>query len=343
MINKYLQFEQRKKDHIDYALMSDTQATGLNGLNSIHLCHEALPDIDFGDVSINITQLNIPAQTPYLVSSMTAGHENATTINSRLLEACDQKGWAMGVGSQRRELQDPEAKNEWVWLRQNNHKVRLYGNIGISQLIKTSTSDIQRLVDNIEAKCIQIHLNPLQECIQMEGTPQFKGSLSAIARLVKEIDVPVVIKETGCGFSKKTLSRLDNVGVAAVDVSGLGGTHWGRIEGMRHPSPVFSNAALTFNDWGISTLDSMKNAKAIGPTFETWASGGVRTGLDAAKLLALGATTIGLAKPLLEAAIKNTDTIIETMDQYELELKIALFCTGHSSINALKENTNAFI
>ena len=151
-----------------------------------------------------------------------------------------------------------------------------------------------------------VHTNPLQECIQPEGTPHFKGGLQALENLCRDLAVPVILKETGCGFSRKTLEKLKGVGLAAVDVSGKGGTHWGRVEARRLPAGHVREAAgESFADWGHTTVDSLMAARGVEWPRELWASGGVRNGLDAAKLIALGADLVGLAKPVLEAALKG--------------------------------------
>lgn len=334
-------FEQRKRDHIRLALNDSTEAAGFSGLDRIQLHHEALPDLNFDDITLTSLQLGAQVPTPFLVSSMTAGHEDALMINERLMCAAQSQGWAMGIGSQRRELFDKNAHKEWLNLRQKFPQLRLFGNVGISQVITAGISELQRLVDNIEANALQIHLNPLQECLQSEGTPHFKGAYQAIEDACSKLNVPIIIKETGCGFSTGTLKRLNNSGIAALDISGFGGTHWGRIEGLRASDTQRANAAQAFKAWGISTLDSLLNAQGLDLSYEIWGSGGVRTGLDAAKLLALGATTVGYAKPLLQAALESTQHVIEFMQQMEFELTIALFCTGSHSIRALQETYHA--
>ncbi len=338
MQNDYSQFEQRKRDHIELAMMPVNQSSELNPFDDLHLMHEALPDLNFNDLSIQSIRFNKPVEKPFLVSSMTAGHSNAININQHLIEACAQTGWAMGVGSQRRELTDNNAAFEWKPLRRDFPQVSVFSNLGIAQLIDTPIADIQRLIDALQAQALIVHCNPLQEAIQPEGTTQFKGCWEALAQLIKNLPVPVIVKETGCGFSKNTLSRLNDLGVAAVDVSGLGGTHWGRIEGHRAAhDPLKQKAAETFRNWGIDTVQSVKNAVAINPTFEIWGSGGVRHGLDAAKLFALGATTVGFAKPMLEAALESTEQVVAKMASVEYELKVAMFCTGSLILGDLKE------
>lgn len=337
MSTPYEGFEARKREHITHALNPDTQ-THAPALSRFQLIHEALPDLNFEDITLESTRFNQTVATPFIVSSMTAGHHGAKELNFTLASACSNMHWAMGVGSQRRELTDPHAKTEWQTLRQEFPRLPLFGNIGISQLIQSSLDDIRRLVDNIEAQAMIIHANPLQECLQLEGTPQFRGSFQALEQICTSLGCPVILKETGCGFSPHTLQRLHNIGLAAVDLSGFGGTHWGRIEGLRNEAQSMqAHAADTFKDWGISTFDSLFAARKSDYDFELWGSGGIRSGLDAAKLLALGATTIGFAKPLLEAALQGVEPLIEKMTGYHYELKVALFCTGSKDIASLQE------
>ncbi len=337
MSSDYSQFELRKKDHIELALMPDNQADESNFFDQFTLVHEALPDFDFDDISIQSRRFGGAVEKPFIVSSMTAGHEQSVDINRHLVAACEQMGWAMGVGSQRRELTDREAAREWQTIRRDYSRVSLLGNLGIAQLITTPVVDIQRLTDALQAEALIIHCNPLQECIQPEGTPQFKGCWSALELLVKTLPLPVVVKETGCGFSVSTLKRLNDIGVAAVDVSGLGGTHWGRIEGHRAiGNSVRQQASTTFRHWGIDTLRSVKNACSIKPDYEIWGSGGVRNGLDAAKLLALGVSTVGFAKLMLVPALKSIEAVIALMASIEYELKVAMFCTGSCVLQDLQ-------
>lgn len=338
MTDSYKQFEQRKRDHIQLALREENQARELNRLDELCLQHEAIPDVDFKDVNISSLRFAEEVPTPFVVASMTAGHEDARKINFNLLKACTYTGWAMGVGSQRRELTDDYAAFDWTELRQEFQEVNLFSNIGISQIINTPIEKIKKLVSAINAQALIVHCNPLQECIQPEGTPSFKGALNALSVLADNIDVPIVVKETGCGFSVDTLLKLNEINIQAVDVSGSGGTHWGRIEGQRSTDGTFGQlAAGTFRNWGIDTVQSIKNARMINPQFEIWGSGGVRNGLQAAKLLALGASSIAIAKPLLEAALKSSDEVLRIMQLFEYELKVAMFCTGSANVSDLKE------
>lgn len=337
MSDDYRQFEKRKQDHIELALMQSNQADELNTFDSVSLIHEALPDLDFSEISIAGERFGKAVSKPLMVGSMTAGHLDAVAINRHLLAACAQSGWAMGVGSQRRELTDSKAAFEWQPLRRDYPDVSLFSNLGIAQLMSTPLAQLQAITDVLQAEALIIHCNPLQECIQPEGTPNFKGCWQALADLVKALPLPVVVKETGCGFSLSTLKRLNDIGVAAVDVSGLGGTHWGRIEGHRAvDEPLRYKASATFRNWGIDTVQSVSDACSLKPNFEVWGSGGVRQGLDAAKLFALGASTVGFAKPMLNAALQGTEEVLAVMASIEYELKVAMFCTGSSVLKDLR-------
>jgi len=337
-----IEFEKRKREHIELSLADANEAMGLSGLDSIGLVHEALPEINFSDIKLQHKSLGEVLETPFLVSSMTAGHIDSVDLNQRLAKACQSRGWMMGVGSQRRELFDAKASNEWAKLRKAAPRVKLIGNIGLSQLIHSSVDSIKSLVAALQASALFVHTNPLQEALQPEGTPEFKGGLKALSQLCQQLNVPVVLKETGCGFSVATLQRLKETGLKAVDVSGFGGTHWGRIEGARAQASgsksalIKAQAAKTFSHWGVSTVQSVSNALELNPDYEVWASGGVRTGLDAAKLFAMGANKVGFAKPILQAALAGEEALDVKMEVLEFELKTALFCTGAESIGALQ-------
>ncbi len=301
--------------------------------------HEALPDLNLEDVDLRSNCLGISLKTPFYIAGMTAGHEQASQINRTLALACQERGWAMGVGSQRRDLEDrgAEGLDAWKELREEVPDLVLFANLGISQVIQASIQNVRRVVSGLEAQGLVIHLNALQEVVQPEGTPQFKGGLKAIERILAELEVPVILKETGCGFSEATLRRISSLPLGAVDLSGLGGTHWGRIEGARAArGSIHAEVAKTFANWGESTVSSVLAASRVLPQLtEIWASGGVRSGLDAAKLIALGAARVGFAKPALEAALEGEARLRAWMETREFELKTALFCTGSANCQEL--------
>lgn len=333
-------FESRKADHLRLALDPSMEALGAGGFERVHLFHEALPEIDFAEVSLETAFWKYKAASPFFISSMTAGHHQGEALNITLARGAAAKRWPMGLGSQRRELNDPNAKTEWKRLRKAAPGAFLMSNLGLSQLISTPHEKVFSLVETLEAGAIFIHTNPMQEALQPEGTPQFKGGLNALEKLCKKSPVPVILKETGCGFSAATLKRLRSTGLAAVDVSGLGGTHWGRIEGGRAPDASAQKiAAATFAGWGESTVDSLLNAASLqsAKKLEIWASGGVRSGLDAAKAIALGARKVGFAKPALTSALAGDAAFAAWMNQMEFELKVALFCSGVKTPDALRK------
>lgn len=338
MIEPMSQFEGRKRDHIALALREENEALGMAGFEKIRLQHEALPEFNFEDIQLSTLILGRTRSTPFLVSSMTAGHAGSDNLNKILARACAQRGWIMGVGSQRRELSDDAARDEWKRVRDHAPGVVLLGNLGLSQVIQTANEKIEELVEALSAEAMIVHLNALQECMQPEGTPHFRGGFERLQDLAENLSVPVIVKETGCGFSESTLQKLKSTEVAAVDVSGFGGTHWGRIEGMRNQkSDIKSQVADTFANWGVSTLQSLLNAQKVKPDYEMWASGGVRTGLDAAKAMALGARCVGLAKPILQAALNGEEELLQKMATIEYEFQTALFCTGCKTPSDLAE------
>ena len=337
----FLKFEQRKSQHIQLALEAKNQATGLSGFDKITLPHNALPDIDFKDISLETSILGETKPTPFYISAMTAGHKDAAHLNKVFADACRKKGWIFGVGSQRRQLSDPTAYKEWEYLKTQSKDLTLLANIGLTQLISlvmaNQISTILSLVESLDAKALVIHTNPLQEVLQPEGTPDFKMSFKAIESLCSKISIPIILKETGCGFARYTLEKLKGIGLAAVDISGLGGTHWGRIEGHRCPKDsLHFKASQTFSSWGHSTVESLYYANLIQPDYEIWASGGLRSGLDAAKSMALGASAAGFAMPALQKALLGVDFLIDWMSQIEYELKIALFCLGLLNVKNIK-------
>jgi isopentenyl-diphosphate delta-isomerase len=337
-MDDYQQFEQRKQDHIALALQDENQTHEHSGFDSVSLIHDALPDLNFTDLDLTSIRLGRLVSKPFIVASMTAGHVDADSINQRLIAASAEMDWAMGVGSQRRELTDPTATYAWQHLRAAYPEVALYANLGIAQLIHTPLDALMSLTEGLRADALIIHCNALQECIQPEGTPYFKGCWDALEHLIPAFPLPIIIKETGCGFSQNTLARLNALGVAAVEVSGLGGTHWGRIEGQRAlPDSPQRAASIAFRGWGHSTVDCVRTAAALEPNFEIWGSGGVRHGLDAAKLFALGANNVAFAQPLLKAAMDSTAAVVAVMQRIEYELKVALFCTGSVGLHELRE------
>ena len=329
-----LRFASRKKEHI--RLFASAQASESADFARVKLIHEALPEMDLEQVDSSRKLFGRQVPSPFFVSSMTGGHEK-TQINARLAEAAQERGWPMGVGSQRRDLFDSSSSKEWKQLRKRFPKAVFLGNLGLAQVIRTPISEIEKLVDTLEAQAFFVHLNSLQEALQVEGTPHFAGGFRALENLSKKLSVPVIVKEVGCGISKQTLKKLNLTGVFAVDVAGLGGTHWGRVETQRSPSDSLqARVGEHFANWGLSTMECLLQSLNEPFDFELWASGGVRSGVDAGKLLALGARMIGIAAPLMSAALKDVRSVMKVMQEFEETLKVVQFCTGARTLQDLR-------
>lgn len=323
-------FEQRKKDHIRLALSEkQTQGRVDTQFSKIKLIHHALPEINFNEVSLETTLLGQIVSSPHFVSSMTAGHLDSKRINLNLALASQQKNWLMGVGSQRRELTDSLAVQEWQTIRKDAPNAKFVSNIGILELIQNPVDIIVKLIENLDAKGLFVHLNPLQEIFQKNSYIDFTHGLKAIETLVKKTKTPIVIKEVGFGISSELTQRLFEVGVAAVDVAGSGGTHWGWIEALRQDENSIERQAIeAFSDWGQTTVDCLLSSQENILFHPIWASGGIRNGVDSAKCLALGARAVGLAQPLMKAALESEETVLKVMDLFDYQLKVAMFCTG---------------
>lgn len=329
MNQSFDEFENRKKDHIRLALDESTQALVKSGFSRIKITHQALPEFNFNDVSLHVKLLGHDFSSPHFVSSMTAGHENSYQINLNIARAAEQNNWLMAVGSQRRELQDPAASDEWKKIKSEVKGVNLVSNIGILEVLTFSSYDILKLVENLEAIGLFVHLNPLQELFQNNPNVNFTGALHAIENLVKQSPVPILVKEVGFGINKELTHKLFEVGAQVVDVSGHGGTHWGQVEALRQTKDsLMHQAAKAFTDWGQSTIDCLLELQDENLFHQVWASGGIRSGVDSIKCLAMGARAVGIAQPLMKAAVQSEAEVVKVMQQFDYELKVAMFCSG---------------
>ena len=329
MSGSFDEFESRKKDHIRFALDPQTQELVNSGFSKFRLVHYALPEIDFDQVNLRTKLLGYEFLSPHFVSSMTAGHSESLKINRNLAEAAAQNGWLMAVGSQRRELTDPEAGAEWENLSKTIPDLKLISNIGILELLSQPADKVAALAYNINAIGLFVHLNPLQEVFQNNSEIRFSGALKAIEHLVKVSHVPVLVKEVGFGISGELAEKLFEIGVKVVDVSGKGGTHWGKIEALRqNQDSIIYKSADAFADWGHSTVDCLMDLQDQVLFHQVWASGGIRNGVDSAKCLALGARAVGVAQPLMKAAVVSADEVSLKMQEFDFQLRTALFCCG---------------
>ena len=329
----------RKADHLRICLEDDVQFRALtNGLDKYRFEHTCLPEIDLSEVDISTQFLGKTLNTPLLISSMTGGTQQAKTINCRLAVAAQKHGLAMGVGSQRIAVENPDTAHTFA-VRSLAPNAMLFANLGAVQLNYTyGLEQCLRVVDILQADALILHLNPLQECIQPHGDTKFKGLLDKIAQLCKQIDVPVIAKEVGNGISTTMATRLIEAGVDAIDVAGAGGTSWAKVESQRAENNLQRRLGRTFADWGISTADCIVQIRDRYPNLPLIASGGLRDGMEVAKAIALGADLAGLAFPFLQAAQESESAIDELIELLIAEIKTVLFCTGNANLTELKRS-----
>ncbi|MBZ6495054.1 type 2 isopentenyl-diphosphate Delta-isomerase [Natrinema longum] len=328
----------RKDDHIRIIETEDVETTGA-GFADIELVHEALPESHRDEIETTTTLFGHELAAPIVIESMTGGHPNTTKLNRALAAAAQRTNVAMGVGSQRAglELDDGDVLESYTVVRDAAPDAFLYGNVGAAQLLEYDVDDVETAVEMIDADAMAIHLNFLQEAVQPEGDIDARGCLAAIERVADELSVPVIVKETGNGISRETATRLADAGVDAVDVAGQGGTTWSGIEAHRAAAVDADRQERLghlFRDWGIPTAVSTLEAAAVHDC--VIASGGVRSGLDIATAIALGARAGGLAKPFLAPAGQGTDAVVELIETLVLELRTAMFVTGSASISELR-------
>ncbi|MCK4740781.1 MAG: type 2 isopentenyl-diphosphate Delta-isomerase [Anaerolineales bacterium] len=326
----------RKSDHILINLNEEVQSSLRTGLERYHFVHNAIPEIDLSEIDLQATFMAKRLDAPLLISSMTGGTKQADKINVSLAEAAQEKGIAMGAGSQRAVIEEP-ALAAGMNLRQYAPDILLFANLGAVQLnYGYGIHECERAVEMLEADALILHLNPLQEALQPEGDTRFAGLLEKISDICRKLPVPVIVKEVGWGLSKEAAVRLVETGVAAIDVAGAGGTSWSQVEMHRTKSPERAAIAAAFIDWGIPTADAIIEVREALPDIPLIASGGLRSGIEVAKCLALGADLGGMAGPLLKAAIKSTEAVIAHIEQIEAQIRLSMFATGAPEIPALR-------
>ena len=334
--------KQRKKDGIEIPLQKDVQSkTASTHLENVRLVHNALPELDYDDIDLSTTFLRRRFSAPLIIDSMTGGTDEATLINGRLGELAEKYGLGMGLGSQRAGLKSEELASTYSVARKNAPNAFLIANIGGAQLAKGLTvDDARKIVNMISANALVVHLNPLQELVQPEGEPRYKGVYTKIAELVKVMDVPVIVKEVGAGISREVATRLEMAGVAAINVAGAGGTSWAGVEKLRADLVKdHSKAHLgeMFWDWGIPTAISLLEArKAV--KVPLVASGGIRNGLEVAKCIALGASMAAMAYPFLKAAAQSKEQLFEFAESVLAQLRSTMFLVGAANIRALSSS-----
>jgi len=333
------EIENRKSEHLRVCIEEDVEFQQLtSGLEKYRFTHCCLPELDRSDIELGTTFLGKSLKAPILISSMTGGTELAHLVNTRLAMVAQRYGLAMGVGSQRIALEQPELAPTFA-VRSLAPDILLLANLGAVQLnYGCGLEDCLKLVELLEADALILHLNPLQEWVQSGGDSNFKGLLAKIQQICAQLPVPVIAKEVGNGISSMMAQRLIEAGVAAIDVAGAGGTSWAKVESQRAKDPKQRHLGQVFADWGLPTAECITAIRTLNSTIPLIASGGLKNGLDLAKSIALGADLGGLARPFLVAAIESEAAVDELVKFLIAEIEIVLFCTGNPNLSALKNS-----
>ena len=330
--------ENRKVDHIRINLQEDVQFPRLStGLEEVRFTHQAVPELSLHEIDTSIEVFGKRLDSPILISSMTGGTEIAGRINRHLASAAHKHSIAMGLGSQRAAIEDDTLASSFR-IREIAPDILLFANIGAVQLnYGYGIDECRKAIDMVAADALILHFNVLQEAVQAEGDVDFSGLLKKIEFLCASLDVPVVAKEVGWGFSEKNVRDLANAGISAIDVAGSGGTSWSEVEYHRAPTPFHARVARSFADWGIPTADALNYARAAAPDLPLFASGGLRDGVDIAKCIALGASLAGLASPFLRAADESPEAVDLLIKELDTQLRIAMLCTASQNLVQLRK------
>jgi len=327
--------EERKAEHLRICLTKDVQAKKVTtGFEDVHLLHKAIPELSLNDVDTTISFFGKKLKAPIIIEAMTGGALEAAKINVNLAEAAEHFGLAMGVGSQRVAMETPRMESTFKVAREKGPNVFLIANLGLPQILaENGIEEAQKAVEMIDADALAIHLNILQEAIQHEGETDFHDALERLREVASELSVPVIVKETGAGMVSGDVRLLNGLGVEGIDVGGAGGTSWAAVEAYRDRGAVKHQLGITFWDWGIPTAVSVVEA-ACSTDLTVIASGGIRSGLDAAKAISLGADAAGLAWPLLKPAVEgHLDYVLGVLIE---EFRTSVFLTGARGVEDLK-------
>ena len=318
----------RKDDHIRICLEKDVEASKGTGFERYELGHRAIPEKRPSEVDTSTELLGKPFRLPFLIEAMTGGSKGTERINRNLALAAEKAGIGMGVGSQRAMLEDPELAYTYE-VRDVAPGIFLLGNIGAAQLPHYTVKEVSGLVRAIGADGLAVHLNPAHELSQPEGDRDWSGVMEAIRELCRKAGFPVIAKETGCGISGEIARKLESAGVSCIDVAGAGGTSWVKVEQHRG-----SETASSFAEWGIPTAESLRECREV-VQLPLIASGGMRSGLDAAKAIAMGASLAGFALPFLRPATESADAVTSKIRRLENELRKAMVLAGANTIEEL--------
>lgn len=327
----------RKREQLSIVLNEDVEFKEVTtGFENYRFVHQALPEVDLAQVDATTALFGKKLGAPLLISSMIGGIHEATRINLHLAEAAQALGLAMAVGSQRCAVDDESSALSYK-VRAAAPDILLFANLGAVQLNNGyDVDECRRSVEMIGADALILHLNPLQEALQIGGNTNFSGLLHRIELICRKLPAPVVIKEVGCGISDEVARKLISAGVAGIDVSGAGGTSWSEVERFRNQTRMGNNIAAAFASWGIPTSESLIRVHRQAAQAVVIASGGISSGLDVAKAIALGADAAGIARPLLKAATVSAEAVMQLLSEVIETIKIAMFCIGASCLSELK-------
>jgi len=333
--------KKRKAEHIRISLNEDTQARKTTtSFEDIYLIHKPLPEINKHEIDLSVTFLDHTFAAPLIVGAITGGTSEATKINATIAEAVEELDLGMGVGSQRAAIEDKELEETFAITRKKAPTAFIIANIGGVQLVNGfGLKEVEKAVKMIEADAVAVHLNPLQEAVQLEGQTNFKGILKRIGEISRGVDKPIIVKETGAGMAAEVAEKLEDVGVKAIDVSGAGGTSFAAVEyyrSKRREKNFQHKLGNIFWEWGIPTGISIVEVSQT-VSIPVIASGGVRDGVDAAKALALGASLTSLSQPILPAAVKGVEEIKNMLSLLIEELRTVMFLVGADSVRTLHQ------
>lgn len=328
-----MSIQKRKKDHVELCVNDDVGYEMATGFDRYYFRHNALPEVNLDDVSLEGTLLGRSFSFPLMISSMTGGYSEAGRINAQIARFCESENLPFGVGSQRALLDHPEEMESFSVVRNEAPTAFIAANIGGAQLVGGLLKDnVSVLVDSIKADAVIVHLNPLQELVQPEGDREFAGIEEGIAKLVVQSPVPVIVKETGAGISGDVARRLLAIGVSVIDVAGAGGTSWSKVENKRKEN---SETTDIFNEWGIPTLNCLQEVAELREQFrfELIASGGIRGTGDIIKSLCLGADFAASARPVIQALMSGgEDELHRLIGSWKTQTAIALTLLGRRSL-----------
>lgn len=330
---------ERKLSHIKIVSEEAVEAREtLTGFEDVTLVHCALPNLDLTQVDLETRFLKHTFKAPIYVTGMTGGHEVAAKINGQIAEVVEELGLGMGVGSQRAAIENHALADTFGIVRENAPTAFIVANIGIPQLKTDPVRMAEKAVDMIEADALAIHLNPIQETVQPGGEPQFKKGIDRIRKITHELSVPVIVKETGGGISRSVATCLRDEGVAAIDVSGVGGTSWAAVEYYRAKeaiNPLKERLGELLWDWGLPTAVSVAEVRSA-VNLPIISSGGIRNGVEIGKSIALGAQLGGMASPVLKRAISGgVPSVRELLQQTAEEIRVVMFLTDSGNIESL--------